>query len=226
MNIIYKMYALFAQVNNKNQISGLNLRSVLSSPPVTVNLSNLESKLETDTSYTVTLKRGIGDKFDKDEDIIKYFIKYSNTGLFYISKLDPAKDEYKLIVPGMLFSNYKEYLRDLKKAYGKKHEKHMIHLKNLNKKKSTNKKKSEKEHAKAQEMKIFNSLHTRLLQGKVNAPVMMNRIIAHIMRKKFPKSFTDDNMKELLKQLDNKSYKQKGCVYNYEKYFKNLQNII
>jgi len=213
------MYALFAQVNKKNQITSLNLKTVLSSKPVTKNLSSLESKLETETSYTVSLKRGIGDKFDKDEDLLKYFIKYSNTGLFYISKLDPVKDDYHLIVPGLLFSNYKQYLIDLKKAYGKKHEKHMIHLKDLNKK-STNKNKSEKENAKDQEMKLFNSLHTRLLQGKVNAPVMMSRIIAHIMRKKFDKSFTDDNMKELLRQLDNKSYKQKGCVYNYEKYFK------
>ena len=219
MNIIYKMYALFAQVNKKNQITSLNLKTVLSSEPVTKNLSSLESKLETETSYTVSLKRGIGDKFDKDEDLLKYFIKYSNTGLFYISKLDPVKDDYHLIVPGLLFSNYKQYLIDLKKAYGKKHKKHMIHLKDLNKK-SMNKKKSEKENAKDPEMKLFNSLHTRLLQGKVNAPVMMNRIIAHIMRKKFDKSFTDDNMKELLRQLDNKSYKQKGCVYNFEKYFK------
>lgn len=209
------MYGLFAKVNKKNQITSLNLKQALSSSAKTVEFTNLESKLETGVSYTVTLQRGVNNKFNKDDDLLKYFIKYSNTGLFYILKLNPEKDIYKLIVPGMLFSDYKGYLEGLKKAYGRKHFEHLIELTGKTKKK---KNLSEKEYAKIKERKLFNNIHHRLKKGKINAPAMMNRIITHMV--KFPSNFSKKDMKQLLQQLDNRGYKKKGCVHNYEKYFK------
>ena len=106
------MYAIFASVKKNDNISSIKLKKVLSSSSQYFAFDSLQSKLETDTAYTITINKK---KITKKT--LQLVLEHSLSGLYFIRKLDPQNNVFKLVVPNMLLTDYKEYMSTFRKEF-------------------------------------------------------------------------------------------------------------
>jgi hypothetical protein len=185
------MYALFAK-EKKNKITNIDLKKVLSNSGNIRNFSDLQSKIETDTAYTVTLT----DRLVK-KNTLNTILENSLSGLFFIKKLDVDTKSFKILIPSMLFSDYKGYMKAFKKEF----------------------KDIKKSHLKSK-TKLSREIHDMLALKKLDVHSMINRMVMKLLpSSKFPSNFSMSDMKGLEKVLDKKG-KKGACIKSYDKYFK------
>ena len=185
------MYALFAK-EKKNRITNIDLKKVLSNSGNIRNFSDLQSKIETDVAYTVKLT----DKLVK-RNTLNIILENSLSGLYFIKKLDVDTKQFKILVPKMLFSDYKSYMKAFKKEFKDIKKLHLI-----------------------TKTKLSNEIHDMLALNKLNVESMINKIVMKLLpSSKFPSNYSMSDMKALEKILDKKG-KKGACIKSYDKYFK------
>ena len=186
------MYALFAKVNKKNKITSINLKKVLSSSTNIINFTDLQSKIETDTAHTVTFTEKLVKK-----NTINKLIDNSMNGLYFIKKIDVETKTYQIVVPSMLFSDYKAYIKAFKKEFRSNKKIHLIKNTRLSK-----------------------EIHDMLALKKINIQSMINILVTKLLpSSKFPSNYSMRDMKSLERVLKKRGNKG-SCIKSYDKYFK------
>ena len=185
------MYALFAK-EKKNRITSIDLKKVLTNSTNIVNFSDLQSKIETDVAYTVKLTRKLINR-----NTLNKILENSMSGLYFIKKIDMETEQFKILVPSMLFTDYKGYMSAFKKEFKNIKKRRLI--------KGTS---------------LSREIHDMLALKKLNIQSMINRLVIKLLpSSKFPSNFSMRDMKDLEKVLDKKG-KKGACIKSYDKYFK------
>ena len=185
------MYAIFASVKKNDNISSIKLKKVLSSSSQYFAFDSLQSKMEADTAYTITIN-----KKQITKKTLQLVLEHSLSGLYYIKKINPQDKVFELVVPSMLIKDYREYMSAFKKEFKNIKKEYLFFSRSISK-----------------------NIHDLLKEKKLTASSLINLITTNVLNiSKLPSNFDMEDLKALNIELDNKGKKNK-CVLGSDNFF-------